>query len=290
MIRTLEVLSTGISIEKEKVHVDPTLLFSRLLVILEREDSVKKYFSYELTPVPTSLFQDGMMRKATKSMLAKALTKDITTVPSYECPVFVVDGGALLHKVKWFPNVNFQKVLADQYSKYLFEKYGLCCIVFDGYDNGPCIRDHEHKRRSGKRSANVTVTTNSKVSVSLELFLKNGRNKSQLIELLSSQLAREGHDIRNSSGDADTLIVSTAIEYASKNKEVVVVASDTDILVLLMFHWTVNMKITLYSEKKQWKIEDVVKQAGEMIAQHILFIHAWAGCDTTSAIYGKGNI
>ena len=37
--------------------------------------------------------------------------------------------------------------------------------------------------------------------------------------------------------DADTLIVSTAIQYTKKqDNEVVVVANDTDILVLLIYH------------------------------------------------------
>ena len=34
-------------------------------------------FSYELTPIPTSLFKDGLMRKANKSMLKNTLTKDL---------------------------------------------------------------------------------------------------------------------------------------------------------------------------------------------------------------------
>ena len=132
------------------------------------------------------------------------------------------------------------------------------------------IKDHEHKRRSNKQSANMTIDLNTTVMVNQEMFLKNEKNKTQLILLLSSQLRREGHDIRNSDGDADTLIVSAAVHYAAKGREVVVVASDTDILVLLMFHWKPGMELFMYATagkgnngKKEWKVENVVWAAGE---------------------------
>ena len=35
-------------------------------------------------------------------------------------------------------------------------------------------------------------------------------------------------------------------------------------------------------EKQTWKIKDVVLALGSEIARHVLFIHAWTGCDTTS--------
>ena len=74
------------------------------------------------------------------------------------------------------------------------------------------------------------------------------------------------------------------------------VASDTNILVLLMFHWKPGMNLYMLAdasrkgegEKSIWKIEDLVESCGDIIIRHILFIHAYSGCDTTSAIYGQG--
>ena len=256
------------------------ILFSRLLVIVEREDNLLKYFKYELTPEPTSLFDNGAMRKATKSSLAKFITQDVEEISLTGLPKFVLDGGALLHKVKWLPGSDMQNIL-NQYSKYISEKYGNCCVVFDGYDDWPYIKDHEHKRSSNKQSANMTIDLNTTIMVNQEMFLKNVKNKTQLILLLSSQLRREGHDIRNSDGDADTLIVSAALHYAAKDREVVVVASETDILVLLMFHWKPGMDLFMYATagkgnngKKEWKVENLVWEAGEEIVRNILFIHA----------------
>ena len=99
-------------------------------------------------------------------------------------------------------------------------------------------------------------------------------------------------------GDGDTLIVSTAIQYTKKqDNEVVVIANDTDILVLLIYHWQKSMKLFMHSEvtkkngrqKQTWKIEDVVLAVGNGIARHILFIHTWTGCHT-SAIYKQGTL
>ncbi|KAG0714116.1 hypothetical protein GWK47_014761 [Chionoecetes opilio] len=82
-------------------------------------------------------------------------------------------------------------------------------------------------------------------------------------------LKDEGHDVRQSIGDADTQIVLAALEYASKEdkRPVTVVANDTDILVLLMFHWEAHMNIFMLSDagKKQyeyWDIASLVEGGG----------------------------
>ena len=40
---------------------------------MQRTNDISSYFAYELAPVPTPLFKDGMMRKPNKSSLAKGL-------------------------------------------------------------------------------------------------------------------------------------------------------------------------------------------------------------------------
>lgn len=264
-------------------------------MLVERDGNMKQYFGYELTLFPTSLFDNGMMRKPNKSNLAKALKEGLNHSVPVRSPYHVIDGGALLHKVKWLPNSTYQSIIS-QYTNNVMKKYGISCVVFDGYENGPYIKDHEHKRRVGKSSANINIQLQMEATCSQDLFLKNTRNKTQFISLLSEALRQENHDVRNSDGDADTQIVNAALQYASNSiNEVVVVAADTDILVLLMFHWRAGMNVFLLNEggKKQgnamWKIEDLVNSAGTVITEHILFIHAWTGCDTTSALYGRGK-
>ena len=47
----------------------------------------------------------------------------------------------------------------------------------------------------------------------------------------------DGHAVIQSENDADTQIVSAVIALASGGKHTTVIADDTDILVLLFFHW-----------------------------------------------------
>ena len=42
-------------------------------------------------------------------------------------------------------------------------------------------------------------------------------------------------------GDADTLTVNCALQIAVEGKEVNVVADNTDVLILLMYHWRDSM-------------------------------------------------
>ena len=81
-------------------------MFVRLIAIAERVDSLESVFTFELTPQPMSLFKNGLMRKPDKPSLLKAVISKTsqTQIPTYEfemCTATVVDGGALLHRVRW---------------------------------------------------------------------------------------------------------------------------------------------------------------------------------------------
>ena len=39
-----------------------------------------------------------------------------------------------------------------------------------------------------------------------------------------------------------------------------------------------------------WNVANLVAAAKEFVTDHLLFIHAWSGCDTTSAIFGQGKL
>ena len=128
--------------------------------------------------------------------------------------------------------------------------YQVCCILLHGYDKGRYIKDREHKRRVGK--VNVNLDLQMEVTCNQEIFLKDDKNKSQFISLLSDVLKQEKNDVRNSDGDADTQIISPALENASNRQNEVLVASDTVILVLLMmFHWEAGMKMSMFQMREK---------------------------------------
>ena len=241
-IHTLDDLRPGIKIDTQSVRIDPSVLLTRCTALAQREDEyILPYFLHEMTAVPASLFKDFSMRKVDKSELARSIQKDLTNIDEAENPLpkhsmHVVDGGWLLHHIRWRKNSTFAQVL-EQYSSYLEHRYGLSCIVFDGYENGLSTKDHEHGRRQvGKISADVLVGTSAKAHADQEAFLSNTGNKTQLIKMLSSHLQSLGHVTKISEGDADTLIVSTAMDYATGG-QAAVVAEDTDIFVMLLYHY-----------------------------------------------------
>ena len=65
-ITNLQSLYSSITIDKERVAIDPLTLFLRLVVLVDRkpEVEIENCFYYELTPYPTALFKDGVMRTA----------------------------------------------------------------------------------------------------------------------------------------------------------------------------------------------------------------------------------
>ena len=172
---------------KDAVSVNPTLLFTRLAAIAEREENVEQYFDYELNHQALSLFKNGLMRKPDKAALRKSLLpdEDVTTVDVSEFQ-YVLDGGALLHRVHWEKGMLFEKV-AEAYVSYVRRHYGRAKIVFDGYEDPMSIKANEHFRRSSKGSSqNITVKSENEVPYAKEHFLSNNHNKSQLIGLLEN--------------------------------------------------------------------------------------------------------
>jgi len=98
--------------------------------------------------------------------------------------------------------------------------------------------------------------------------------------------------------DADTVIVRTVLDIASKGEPVTVVADDTDILVLLVHHFKPDMgDMYMLSEITRLRsarmsvvaIREVRESIGTTASQQLLAVHALSGCDSTSALYGHGK-
>ena len=70
----------------------------------------------------------------------------------------------------------------------------------------------------------------------------------------------------------------------------IVVADDTDILVLLLYFWNSEMHdIVLQSMKNKGNmvnIRNVVSYLNKIVVKNLLLIHAWGGCDT---VFNQGK-
>ena len=73
--KSLESLINTVKIGDSSKIINPTILLTRLTAMAQREEDVEKYFNYEISPFPPSLFKDGLMRKSDKPSLRKAIMK-----------------------------------------------------------------------------------------------------------------------------------------------------------------------------------------------------------------------
>jgi len=92
-----------------------------------------------------SLFdKDGKLRKPDKAALGrclKALTEPVEQTP---CASLVIDGGWLLHNVKWEGNLTWKEIIKSylHFVKSMGSQYVQITVVFDGY--GSSTKDHDH--------------------------------------------------------------------------------------------------------------------------------------------------
>lgn len=295
-VRTLSDVNMKAVGCNKKLKLDSAVLFTRLIAVVQRSTDMEPYFKYELTAVPSALFKDAAsMRKTNKSLLAKELVKnvDAESKANNHTP-HVVDGGWLLHKVKWQEGGLYKDVV-DQYVQYISKHFfSEVTIVFDGYNNGPSTKDSEHDRRSFKSSPDIIFEDTTPVCCKQSSFLCNENNKQKFVDLLTGHLLSRSYKVVQAHDDADTLIVSTALEFARSGRSVTVVANDTDVLVLLIFHFDHLMAdIFIQSETGKQTIRRSVRTVctalGDMATRQILVVHAISGCDTTSALFGHGK-
>ncbi|KAJ8897306.1 hypothetical protein PR048_002652 [Dryococelus australis] len=143
-----------------------------------------------------------------KSSLATAL--DIMAVnqtkgsQTHEHTYLVLDCVALLHKLAWLKSGTFGDIIRQ------YESYRHVTIVFDGYLT-PSAKDMEHKSRVKQPS-------------------------------VAAHFQDKGYSVIYVHADADTLIVKTALNIV-KERHITIVADNTDILVLLLYHCCKNISM-----------------------------------------------
>ena len=124
--------------------------------------------SHELSPYPPALFQGkNILLKPDKSQLLHAI-KDYTTTSEVErtksipeTDHYVLDGGSLLHRLKWTEGSLYTSI-AGSYASFTINKYGKATIVFDGYNGEPSTKDNAHERRKNHVSNKVQITDATK--------------------------------------------------------------------------------------------------------------------------------
>ena len=74
---------------------------------------------------------------------------------------------------------------------------------------------------------------------------------------------------------------------------VVTVANDTDVLILLLYHFAHEMADNFLRSDTEAICTSTVsihQEIGDVMAKQLLTIHAVGGCDTTSALFGHSKV
>ena len=114
--------------------------------------------------------------------------KDITFAKDVS---YVLDGGALIHRIPWVCGKAFGSIL-KLYTDYVLTHYGKATVVFDGYENAS-TKDIVHMRRSkGKKGVSVSFSLEMNLTITKEVFLNESKNKQKSVTLLREELQKNG--------------------------------------------------------------------------------------------------
>ena len=86
------------------------------MAIVQLEEDMIPYFAYELTAFPTSLFKHYAMHKTAKAQLAKVLMSNVQPSERNTQMHHVLDGGALIPRVKWLKGATYREIVKSYVS------------------------------------------------------------------------------------------------------------------------------------------------------------------------------
>ena len=225
--------------------------------------------------------------EADKPALADAIWKACECNVSAHIPNDGIQHVIVLHRIPWSHGCTYRDI-CHQYTEYVARKNRFAIVVFDGYESTSTKDMTQQRRSKGNAGATVTFTADMTIMMRKEQFLANRKNKQQFIFMLSRRTT--------ASGDADLLIVQKAVQSATTTNTVLV-GDDTDLIVLLCYHTSLESHDLFFRPEPKkdtkkpriWNIKATKQILGPVLCNHILFIHALLGCDTTSCLYGIGK-
>ena len=124
----------AVKVGDDEVQIDPLLLFQRLIISGSQANDLANALTYDLCNYPKALFETkDRLLKAVKSQLAAVIWSVPLEPPPSQNFKYVLDGGALLHRIPWQLGDTYGKILQD-YANYVTKHNGQVVVVFDGYE------------------------------------------------------------------------------------------------------------------------------------------------------------
>ena len=322
---TMSTMKKHIKVGNTQVY-DTNLIYSRVMGLQSSRDiSMKDVLKYELSPVPTSMYEDngGMRITKTKSVLKQKLQVEHSSRTGSKCEVVIIDGSALLWVIHWPASGNVSD-FAESYTNYLARLMADSHIylVFDRYYESSI---NGETRAAGARNGAVKrhVLNAQTLLPSQKVTLGATENKIQLIELICQYIKDQCHmlpstnklvvtsqnpvpfeicngvvlqrvDLRTTHEEADVIIVQQVVKLAEDGvSSMKVICDDTDVFILLIHyyaqeHLTCDLIMCGTSSRRVIDIKATTDKHSTIVDQ-LLPAHALSGCDTVSQMYGIGK-
>ncbi|GBM02725.1 hypothetical protein AVEN_40801-1 [Araneus ventricosus] len=124
--------------------------------------------------------------------------------------------------------------------------------------------------------------------MSQEKFLSNDKNKQRLINMLCVKFQKEGFVVKQAQKNAGYLIIKSSLEIEKSSQCLVVVGEDIVLMVIMTS--STNSEHNFFLKPRRGETGDALYCTASLnIAPHITdnisFLHAFSGCDTTSAFF-----
>lgn len=265
-----------------------------------------------------------------KADLKKSTKVEVSSRNSDRIDCTILDGCAVLWCIAWPASSTTNQALVQNYvesfKQYLYRwlSFGDVYLVFDRYFEFSTKYSTRKVRGPGgcrlfqlslnsplppqKQVLSVSGNKRQLIQIIVEALLTDavvpGGFQSRLIitgqESVPIEIAPNGvvinrEDLKTTHEEADTIIVAQAI-YAAREerKHVVVVADDTDVYILLLYHYQVeNLSIPMKLQSLQAgrafiDISATVLELSNIVPE-LLPAHALTGCDTVPMCHGIGK-
>lgn len=324
---TIPKCVTTMTISRKHVKVgdhrmlDTEMIYARAMALQcsLRNFDMNNLMAHELSPKPSSMFDDcGHMKEAkTKSTLKNSLKVEVSSRHMNFDALFL-DGCAVMWVVPWPAGGKVQDYL-NNFRHYVqgYLQTSDVYLAFDRYNQGSTKESTRIERDRGasreyslrpttklpQQKVLLTVSSNKKQLITLildDLVSHKDSFRSKLIvtgndptpvEISQGTVTRRG-DMRITHEEADTIIIQQVA--ASGASEVLVVADDTDIFVMLC-HFVSQSDITghvmMVSPVKGRSFIDINASVdrNRSVMSNLLAAHGVTGCDTVATYHGIGK-
>ena len=305
---------------------DTELIYTRVICLQQYRDiDITDVLSYELSPVPASLFDEsGAMRAQSKAVLKTKLQVEQSSRIQGVPDAVIIDVCAMLWTVHWPTSGTVENYVINFMGsiKYHLER-GDVYLVFNKYIANSTKQMTRSSRSGNDASRNHQLSLHTTLPTQ-KVVLTVVHSKVQLINLICNNLINHIHDnktklvitgqdptpvqvwnngtiqreyLETNHEEADVIIVHHLVRIASGASDdsyIKVVCDDTDVFVLLIHFYLekeITMNVSMESPCAGRTIIDIRQTAlkHNHITTYLLAVHALTGCDTVSYLFGIGK-